>query len=205
MIDLDGEPHVLSVTRDISDLKMAEETLRRQAVELASLNRISRAATSSLSPRRVIEDGLEAIVDAAAADMAMLFLVKNGRLVFEAGRPLAPELETETLGMGQCLCGITAERNTPLFSADIRLDPLCTVDTCKNAGLISFASLPLVSGDEVIGVVGVGSSTPPGLQPTRDFPGSGVPGDVHRPEKRPAPRRALSGRLGPEDQNRQTG
>ena len=33
-------------------------------------------------------------------------------------------------------------------------DPLCTLDECKQAGLCSFAALPLLKGEQALGVLG---------------------------------------------------
>ena len=58
---------------------------------------------------------------------------------------------------GECLCGRTAETETSLFSLDIHTDPRCTHPECKQAGITSYATIPLRMKEELIGVIGLGS------------------------------------------------
>ncbi len=61
--------------------------------------------------------------------------------------------------LSECLCGLTAQSGRPVFSQNLRQDVRCTLNECKNAGIQSFAGLPLLAGEEVIGVISVGSVT----------------------------------------------
>ena len=61
------------------------------------------------------------------------------------------------------MCGLAVYTKTALYSNDIFTDVRCTWEECKKAGLKSFAALPLFSGNEVIGVIGLSSKQ------TRDF------------------------------------
>jgi len=65
--------------------------------------------------------------------------------------------------VGECLCGIAASTAAPVYCSDILADPRCTRDECKNAHMRSYAALPLMAENRVIGVMGVGSVEP------RDF------------------------------------
>ena len=54
---------------------------------------------------------------------------------------------------------MAVEKKIALFSKNIHTDPRCTWRECKEAGLISFAALPLHEGDEIIGVLGLASGS----------------------------------------------
>jgi K+-sensing histidine kinase KdpD len=59
--------------------------------------------------------------------------------------------------VGECLCGRAVSEGRPFYSRDIVLDPFCTLQECKRAGMRSFAALPLFQGAEVFGVLGLAS------------------------------------------------
>jgi PAS domain S-box-containing protein len=63
----------------------------------------------------------------------------------------------ESKHIGQCLCGLTASSKEPIYVVDILNDPRCTLNECKQMGIISFAAIPLLVGNEVVGVLGLAS------------------------------------------------
>ncbi|MBE0556128.1 MAG: PAS domain S-box protein, partial [Proteobacteria bacterium] len=71
--------------------------------------------------------------------------------------------------VGECLCGRAVMENKPLFASDIFIDPRCTWVECKMAGFRSFAALPLRSGGEVLGVIGLASDTQRDFEPQGEF------------------------------------
>jgi signal transduction histidine kinase len=71
--------------------------------------------------------------------------------------------------VGECLCGLAALKNEPIYSIDIFCDPRCTWEECKKAGLRSFAALPLYSRGQAIGVLGVASGTERDFEEQSDF------------------------------------
>ncbi|HWR57821.1 MAG TPA: PAS domain S-box protein, partial [Thermodesulfovibrionales bacterium] len=57
------------------------------------------------------------------------------------------------------LCGLAASERRPVYSRDLHKDPRCTLKECKDAGLRSFAALPLFGKTEVDGVISLASFT----------------------------------------------
>lgn len=161
-LKLNGVPHILSVTRDIEEIKQAKDALQRKAEELAVLNVVSQEVSASLSLNQVVRVALDGVVAAAHPDLALLFLREGDRLFLKLAAPENSKFtheETPVHRVGECLCGQVANHKKPIFSLNIHNDPRCTWDECKKAGLHSFAALPLRSGDEIIGVLGLGSGT----------------------------------------------
>ena len=159
--DADGKPlYTLPMVEDLTARKRAEEDLRERTEELLALNVLSRAVSASLSMDTVVAAALREMLRAAHTDLAFLFLRKGERLVL-AG--VAPEADVSRLGalpehrVGACICGLAVESGQPLYSRDIFADPRCTWEECRQAGLRSFAALPLSSGDEITGVIGLAS------------------------------------------------
>ena len=151
---------------DITEQKQAEEETRQRTRELTAINRLTQRVSSTLSVKQVIEEALHAVLDAVSPDLAMLFLRKGKRLILQGISPkntIYHGEKTPEHRVGECLCGLAIKDEKPIFSIDVHNDPRCTWRECKEAGLGSFAALPLRSGDNLIGVLGLASGT------TRDF------------------------------------
>src|SRR5450759_1329766 len=69
-----GEVVVLSALRDISERKKAERETNRRAAQLASLNEIVRASTSSLNLDTVVAAILGEAIEVSRADAGMVIL-----------------------------------------------------------------------------------------------------------------------------------
>jgi two-component system cell cycle sensor histidine kinase/response regulator CckA len=161
--DAHGTPlYTLPIVEDLTARKRVEQDLHERTEQLLALNVLSRAVSASLSMDAVVSAALREMLRAAHTDLACLFLRTGTRLVL-AG--IAPEADAGRLGslpehrVGECLCGLAVELGQPLYSRDIFDDPRCTWQECRQAGLRSFAALPLRSGDEITGVIGLASLT----------------------------------------------
>jgi PAS domain S-box-containing protein len=165
----DDQGHVREVVlsqNDITERKLAEEERRQRTRELTAINLLAQRVSSSLSVKQVTQEALQAVADAVTPDLAMLFLRQGQLLTLQGFGPINTTYhceETPVHVVGECLCGLAIKAEKPIFSIDIHNDPRCTWTECKKAGLRSFAALPLRSGDNVIGVLGVACAT------TRDF------------------------------------
>ncbi len=132
---------------------------------IEALYHINLEISRSLSPAGVVKASLDGIDRIIKPDSVMIYL-RNGDklLLFDARHvkgqsiPILPE----TKDIGVCLCGLAGTGET-IFSTDISTDPRCRLHECSEAGMASFAALPLKSGAEVIGVLGLASQDP------RDF------------------------------------
>jgi len=159
-------------TRKASPLKNVTECLslpqlRTRVHELASLSMVSQRITGILTLDELVESVLEAVQDCVGPDLVLLFL-RSGRNLVPAGmRCSRPCHRAESLPVhkvGACLCGLAVQTNRPIYSIDIHEDPRCTWLECKEAGVRSFAALPLSFHGRVLGVLGVASRSRP-----RDF------------------------------------
>jgi PAS domain S-box-containing protein len=161
-ITLDDVPHILSSTRSIEDMKQAEEAVQQKARDLAILYTLSQEVRASHSLDQVVKSATEGIVNAVNTDLALLFLREGERLFLKWSAPENPKFtseETPVHSVGECLCGLAVTEGQPIYSLNIHNDPRCTWSECKRAGLHSFAALPLQSGDQIIGVLGLASVT----------------------------------------------
>lgn len=134
--------------------------LGRNTVELAALNALGRDVSLSLSIDEVISTGLHGMLTAVNPDVAFFFLREGERLIQKS---IVPSEAKVRLGdvpehrVGECMCGLAVREKKAMYSRDIFKDLRCTWEECKKAGMRSFAALPLLSGGEVIGIIGLAS------------------------------------------------
>jgi PAS domain S-box-containing protein len=154
------EGNILGITIDISERRQVETTAQRQTQELAAVHALNSAISVSLNLDQVAEAALQGMREATGADLAFLFLREDERLVLH---DLLPPEQRPRLGavgehrVGECICGLAVREGRSLYSVDIHADTRCTWHECKKDGISSFAALPLKSGEEVIGVIGLAS------------------------------------------------
>jgi len=130
--------------------------------ELSAINTLGRQLSSNFSLDSATAKALEELVTITAPDLAMLYLRQGDMLVLKGIRPEKPEfdhLKSTEYCVGNCLCGLAASDEKPVYCINIHLDPRCTLDKCKEAGMHSFAALPLIGREELLGVLGVATLT----------------------------------------------
>lgn len=128
--------------------------------ELSGLQRVARRMTLSLPPKKIVSIALDEVIRATSADVSVLYLQRGEDIHLMGLRP--ENTETSPIGtalkrVGECLCGLAAQRGEPFYSYDIHADPQCTLQDCKEAGVRSFVSLPLVGVRRKVGVLGLAS------------------------------------------------
>jgi len=148
--------------------------------ELEYLHRIQRAASARLEPEPVIQAVLSQIFQILQPDLAVLFLLEDDTLVLKESLPhLAEEFFQENASprVGQCLCGLAVKQQVPVFSTDIFADTRCSRNGCRYAGYRSFAVLPLLQDNKILGCIGIASKRPRDFSANRRFLESAV-GDI---------------------------
>ncbi len=167
LYDSQGEATgVMAVNADITERKQAEEELNQNLREMTLLNKISHLISSSISLEHMVHATVNGIVEYLDTDLAIFFLKEDASLPLLIVGPQDSRYKFGSVPahcVGECLCGLAARDGQPIYVQDIRTDPRCTMVECKEAGLQSFAALPLKSGNRVIGILGLASGTP------RDF------------------------------------
>jgi len=149
-----------------------EQKLEQRVRELTAINNLSRAVTASLSLNRVVASIYEQMRSAINPDVTVVYLLQEDKLILqkvERGNPELRQTGSEVLSVGQCLCGIVVSDASPGYCKDIHNDPRCTLEECKDAGIRSFAAIPLIIENEIVGVLGVGSRTMRDFSEQADF------------------------------------
>lgn len=148
------------------DRKTAAERLKRRVEELKALNEMSRSGALALSLDQVIESALDQVMETLYPDLVVLFLKTGDDLTLKGVRSCVPEFDASEATchrVGKCLCGLAASADHPRFSLNIQEDDRCIRRECRAASIRSFASMPLLNRNQVVGVLGLGS------QKERDF------------------------------------
>jgi two-component system, cell cycle sensor histidine kinase and response regulator CckA len=145
--------HLIGVSDGVAELERGE---------LAAIYDLGRAINFDLALGQTATAALRGVMKAVSPDLAFLFLRQGERLdlvdMLQAPAALRLGVFPEHRVV-HCMCGLAVSEGRALYSRNIHDDPRCTWDECKEAGLVSFAALPLRSRDEIIGVVGLASGT----------------------------------------------
>lgn len=150
----------------------AEQKLEQRVKELTAINRLAREVTASLSLNQVVSSTYEQVLATVNPDLTTVFLKQENNLTLQKFNPEDPDFRptgSEELCVGQCLCGLAVSNRIAEFAKDIRNDPRCTLEECKNAGIRSFAAIPMIIENEILGVLGVGSRTMRDFSEQADF------------------------------------
>jgi signal transduction histidine kinase/DNA-binding response OmpR family regulator len=146
--------------------KQAEHQLASRAAELIALNKLARQVSVDLKVAAVIETALAHTLEAVTPDLVVLFVKEGDGLNLRGiypGDRLNGGGDIPAHRVGECLCGLAVRQGEAVFSENIHTDSRCTLDDCKQAGICSFAALPLEGGGEILGVVGIATTS------TRNF------------------------------------
>ncbi len=163
---------VISIIRDVTSRIAGEVALRKKGEELIAINELGKAVSASLSLDDVINSSVSKLHTIIDADVTVMYLVK--------GQKLYPQKIQGNLAgkyhhhddahlIGECLCGKAAELGAAIFSLNIHEDVQCTRSECKQAGIQSFAALPLLGKEGLIGLLGVGSAAIRDFSLRKDF------------------------------------
>ena len=156
----------------ITDRVLAKEKIRQSSLELAALLSIGKKVNQTLILDEVVSTAVKEMVKTVEADVVFLFLRKGEKLTL-AGISLKKANkkfgEMPWHHVGECICGLAVSKGQPLYSRDIFTDMRCTWEECKKAGYRSFAALPLRSGEEIIGVLGLGYHAERDFEPQAGF------------------------------------
>jgi len=156
-----GEVTRLAIfARDTTDRKRMEETLRKRNRELALINQVSQALSSTLNPDKVLTVAMKEVCSILDVIAASIWLVdpKTDELVCQhAIGPKNSEVRGWRLPPGEGLAGWVAHHGQSLIVPDAQVDEhhCKEVDQRTGLDLRSIISAPLKIEQNVIGVLQV--------------------------------------------------
>ncbi len=124
--------------------------------EMEALLTVSGAVTSLALPS-VLDRALETILEVTSAEAAELWLADGRELTLAHHRGSSSEAlhETTRLGPGEGLPGRALEKREPIVARELSCHPGSLGRSAGDAGFETYCALPLVHGDEALGVLGV--------------------------------------------------
>jgi PAS domain S-box-containing protein len=146
-------------TRLNEEIKKHTEELEKNIRDLTFINDLSNNLNKSLSLEELAKEVIEKLSTAVKSDVTLFYVLQENvlQLIDYKDRSLRFELKGERQhSVGECLCGLAASTKKAVFSEDIKNDIKCTLSNCKNIGIQSFAGIPLIAEDKVIGIIGFG-------------------------------------------------
>ncbi|MDD3310577.1 PAS domain S-box protein [Pseudodesulfovibrio sp.] len=145
---------------DIHEQVLLSERLRTRNEELTVLNHLGRAVAASLSMEATVDAALDNLRRIVECDLVQLFTLEGESIVnmgLRSSIPLAPAFHEMRSDLGESLCGLAVKTRSPVFSRERDADRSYLRSEWREAGIRSHAAIPLVAGEEVLGVIGVGS------------------------------------------------
>jgi len=158
--ELEKKISVFSNAKDIIKPNQVEHTLQKKVQEMTFLNTLGNQLSSNLSLDFVVQSILDNIFNLIKPDLILIFLRDKNKLFVQGEKYKNSKFrhsDTPEHRVGECMCGLAVSEEKALYSININDDVRCTWNECKKAGFVSFAALPLISGHEIIGVLGIGS------------------------------------------------
>ena len=139
----------------------SEAELARRNDQLAALNTLAMAASSSLDLEKTIATALEQTMETLDAAAGMVFLQRDSQpgLRLEAHRGISVSMAQQEarLAPGHCLCGQAVKTRQVLFAGDVGKDPRCTSNLCICEGFRSVACAPLEVKGQLVGLLQLAS------------------------------------------------
>ncbi|MBI4635344.1 MAG: GAF domain-containing protein [Candidatus Rokubacteria bacterium] len=138
---------------------MGREDAREKERRLETLTQVTRTLAATLSPDDVLQRVVDAAVELFEASASRLWLVDDDgeHLTLRAtgGVPTSAEGGAR-LRIGEGLVGTVVATRAPLTVADLDIDPRTRRrEQLRAEGLLSFAGVPLLGGDRVLGALAI--------------------------------------------------
>jgi len=140
----------------------SELKLKQKINELTRLNSIFKNINFSITIDKLVKTVIEEISKNLKPDVVLFYRRNNSNLELLGVGPESADNNFDKSiphKVGVCLCGLAAKMKLPQYSVNITKDIRCTLNECKDAGIHSFASVPLIHENEVLGVLGIASKT----------------------------------------------
>lgn len=139
------------------DLRERDQALTRRNQDLALLNSIAKALTSSLKLDEILQKTLSLVMEYMEVESGEIFLLDEDkqtlRLVLHRGQAAEAFWTRNRFLVGEGLVGLVAQSSEPIVSHDLANDMRYLRDAVVKAGFRQMACFPLTSSGNLVGVL----------------------------------------------------
>jgi signal transduction histidine kinase len=139
------------------ELRERDQALTRRNQDLALLNSIAEALTSSLKLDEILHKTLSLVMDYMEVESGEIFLLEEDkqtlRLVLHRGQAAEAFWTRNRFSVGEGLVGLVAQNSEPIVSHDLANDMRYLRDAVVKAGFRQMACFPLTSSGNLVGVL----------------------------------------------------
>jgi len=173
IIEVDGEQCVLSITRDITERKQAEERIRKLNRMLQVINEANQALVRAAGEAELLQRVCQIIVEVGGYRMAWVGIAEQDEATLRAVRPVAAAghdegyLDTANITWadterGRGPTGTAIRTGQPAISRNISTDPDYAPwrEQALQSGYVSTIALPLLSNGRAFGVLDIYAAEP---------------------------------------------
>jgi len=157
----------LSVARDITEHKRAEENLLLSYRRLEAVRQIGILASSSLDLEVVLQHILNGTIRATDASVGMIFLKDTDKASLSWGASVGlseafvTDYRNRHIQLGEGLTGFIDQTGESIYiPKDSSNDPRIARSVIEEEGLNSFIGVPIYAADKIVGVMNISTRLP---------------------------------------------
>lgn len=145
--------------RLVEHMKERDVALTRRNVDMALLNGIATTLTSSLELDEILNKTLGLVMNYMKVEAGEIFLLEEDketlRMVLHRGQAAEAFWTRNLFHVGEGYIGLVAQGKTPMISTNLDSDVRFLRDAVVKAGFRQMVSIPLFSGENLMGVLSV--------------------------------------------------
>ncbi len=165
---LPGTDRSLVAMRDVTEAHWPKESLVRRNQELEALSSVAAVVSRSTDLDEMLQEILDKVLEVTGFSRGCVYLLDDARrkLFIRAHQGAETSIleAIDALEVGEGFSGRVAQTGEPLFIPDVAKDLRLTRAAVLEEGFKSMASIPLVSGGQVLGTMMMDAKD------VRDFP-----------------------------------
>lgn len=160
-IQYKGKRSVLGTLMDITERKRAEDEVRLYTKQLETLFNIGATVSQTLNLEELLNSVLDKLMETMSGEASGIFLLdrQTDNLILRAHRGLSPKLvrEIKNIKADDGFIGQVAKSGKPLLIKDVSTTHKLAKSRARVEKFKSFAAVPIMSREKIVGVMGVGS------------------------------------------------
>ncbi len=160
-IHYDGKRSVLGSAMDISDIKKAEKQIREYTSQLEALFNIGLTASKTLDISELLGNVIDKVLHATGFNAVGIFLFDQHtrKVVLMAHRGVSNGLlrNAERMKFNEDFTALVARSGKSIIVQDVSTESRVRPMGFEGEGIESFAVVPIMSKEQVLGVVAIGS------------------------------------------------